>query len=408
MYANKEEFISKKKNNYYFTEKDLYVIFLITILAGILSATVANTNLLTAVIISLGALGIGYFFWKSPHMCLIFYFAFVLFQGLIVENVSRKSIAIGEMLQKADGVFVLLVFFIVIFNRVVIAKKLIKTNIEFPFACIVVAGLISSMIAKVPLSIISSQLFLLIKGFMIFYILANLPMSEHLLKKYIKVFFIISILIFLLGIIDFMYPEGFRAAIGNRTYVDWRAGFPSVESIFIHPGVFGWFMSFIALYVFAFLLIYDNWKYLLTGLVFSIGSFLSMRRKAIVALLASVLIGLLISPIAKKVKLKYVLIFALVTILLIVPLWPSIEIIFNNLIEAYIRPEDPMLIARNALYIVSGKIAIDYFPFEAGLGRYGSWMSRVYYSPVYYKYGLSDVYDLSPAAPNFINDTFCL
>ncbi len=86
MYANKEEFISKKKNNYYFTEKDLYVIFLMMILAGILSVTVANTNLLTAVIISLGALGIGYFFWKSPHTCLIFYFAFVLFQGLIVGN----------------------------------------------------------------------------------------------------------------------------------------------------------------------------------------------------------------------------------------------------------------------------------------------------------------------------------
>ena len=406
MDTNKEEFKSKTKSNYYFTEKDFYILFLVALLTGVLSMTITNANLLIALIIILGALGVGYFFWKSPHTCLIFYFIFMLFQGLIVENVSRKSIVIGEMLQKVDEAFILLIFFMVIFNRVIVAKKLIRTNIELPFLCIVVTGLISSMIAEVPLSIMSPQLFLLIKGFMVFYILANLPITEPILKKYIKVFLIVSIIIFLLGIIDFMFPEEFRTTIGNKTYIDWRASFPSVESIFIHPGVFGWFMSFIALYAFAFLLIFNNWKYLLIGLVFSIGSFLSMRRKAIAALIISVLIGLLVSPVIKKVKLKYILIFALVAILLIVPLWSSIETIFKNLIDTYIRPKDPMLVARNALYIVSGKIAIDYFPFGVGLGRYGSWMSRVYYSPVYYKYGLSNVYGLSSDKPDFINDTF--
>jgi hypothetical protein len=62
--------------------------------------------------------------------------------------------------------------------------------------------------------------------------------------------------------------------------------------------------------------------------------------------------------------------------------------------------------ARVALYQASVLVARDHFPLGAGLGRFGSWMSRTNYSDLYYQYGLDRVYGLSPGFPTFITDTF--
>ena len=52
-----------------------------------------------------------------------------------------------------------------------------------------------------------------------------------------------------------------------------------------------------------------------------------------------------------------------------------------------------------ALYKTSALVGRDYFPLGAGLGRYGSWLSREHYSPLYAEYGLNDVRGLAPARP---------
>jgi hypothetical protein len=62
--------------------------------------------------------------------------------------------------------------------------------------------------------------------------------------------------------------------------------------------------------------------------------------------------------------------------------------------------------ARLALIVGSVEIARDHLPLGAGLGRYGSWISREQYSDLYYQYGLSRIYGLSPQNPQFVTDTF--
>jgi hypothetical protein len=59
-----------------------------------------------------------------------------------------------------------------------------------------------------------------------------------------------------------------------------------------------------------------------------------------------------------------------------------------------------------ALYVGSIAIARDFFPLGAGLGRFGSYMSEVNYSPLYDRYGLVRVYGLGPQNPLAITDTF--
>lgn len=62
--------------------------------------------------------------------------------------------------------------------------------------------------------------------------------------------------------------------------------------------------------------------------------------------------------------------------------------------------------ARLVLYQNVPKILIDYFPFGSGLASYGSFFSGEYYSPLYYRLGIDNIWGLSPRMNNFISDTF--
>ena len=101
----------------------------------------------------------------------------------------------------------------------------VKTYIEFPLLGFMGMGVLSSIVAQVPLSIVVAQLFLYIKGFFWFFVLANLTISEVQLKKYIKFFFFVSIFIFCLGLLDMVAPRWFRMVTGNILYIEYRSGF---------------------------------------------------------------------------------------------------------------------------------------------------------------------------------------
>jgi len=64
------------------------------------------------------------------------------------------------------------------------------------------------------------------------------------------------------------------------------------------------------------------------------------------------------------------------------------------------------LTARSALLSTSFRIAWDYFPFGSGLGTFGSYASRVNYSPIYYMYNIFNIHGLSYANPMYINDSY--
>ena len=75
-------------------------------------------------------------------------------------------------------------------------------------------------------------------------------------------------------------------------------------------------------------------------------------------------------------------------------------------LEMYVFDADPDTMARTALYVKTPDILMDYFPFGSGLGSYAVWFSGEYYSPIYDKYNLSNVFGLSRDFHNWIADTF--
>lgn len=62
--------------------------------------------------------------------------------------------------------------------------------------------------------------------------------------------------------------------------------------------------------------------------------------------------------------------------------------------------------ARPALYYTAWEIIKDYFPFGSGFATFASYASGVYYSRLYYDYGISDVWGLRPDGFNFVSDTY--
>lgn len=64
--------------------------------------------------------------------------------------------------------------------------------------------------------------------------------------------------------------------------------------------------------------------------------------------------------------------------------------------------------ARGEITRASFEVARDYFPLGTGFATFGSNVTSesAYYSPLYFVYGLSNVYGLSPRNPSFLSDTF--
>ena len=64
------------------------------------------------------------------------------------------------------------------------------------------------------------------------------------------------------------------------------------------------------------------------------------------------------------------------------------------------------LYARMALYYFSVSVFMEYIPFGSGFASYATYASGVYYSPIYDKLYMNNLYGLTKADPKFISDTY--
>lgn len=62
--------------------------------------------------------------------------------------------------------------------------------------------------------------------------------------------------------------------------------------------------------------------------------------------------------------------------------------------------------SRPAMMLTAFYLLWDYFPFGCGLGSFGTFVSGEYYSSIYEKYGLDQLWGLSKNKPDFISDAY--
>lgn len=385
-------------------------LLVVLILAGGVTGVIALGYMTSDAYSLVAAIGLplllitAYCYLHFPHRLLMAFGVFILCQKLLKLNAARIDPLYGTMVGYADEVMVLWLFILFLCRQALSRGTFSRTGFGIPLLGFVLTGILSSLIGHVPLWIVVIQLFLYLKGFLFFYTIFHLPINRTCLQSYIRFFAGVGIVVLALGIVDLINPYWFRAVTGNEINVGLRFGLPSTKSIFTHPGDFGWFMAFLTLYAFAYYMIFNRNIYLAFGLIFSLGSFLSMRRRNLAGIFTGLIFGIWKQPKVEKVRAGIIL--GAIIALFIVLAWSTIEMLYTDLMEGYVTTRRPREEARNVLYIGSFQIARDYFPLGAGLGRYGSWMSAAVYSPLYREYRMNEVYGLTPDKPQFATDTF--
>jgi hypothetical protein len=260
-------------------------------------------------------------------------------------------------------------------------------------------GIASAFVAGVPLGITALGAWLGMKLWILLCVALTLPWDDEAREFVIRALGIAAVVAAAAGAIDFVAPVQFRAALGTDFPIQYRLGFASAQGIFPHPGAFGSFMAlsfavFVARYIAK-----PSRGDLTLAVITALGALMSLRLKTMIDLPVVLVAVVLARPsgIGRKT-----LVWLCTGSLALVLALSAFGRIAQSQLDLYAGSGTT---ARTALYTTSRQIAHDHFPVGVGFGRFGSWPSTISYSPVFYEYGLSGIYGLSPNYRSFINDT---
>lgn len=108
----------------------------------------------------------------------------------------------------------------------------------------------------------------------------------------------------------------------------------------------------------------------------------------------------------RRIGFKQMLILGSVAAMTILVSWQKITYYFLNAGLDILMLENEDSYARPVLYVVGSMIMMDQVPFGSGLASFASFKSSSPYSGLYAEYGIDQVWGLSEAKPDFINDAF--
>lgn len=347
------------------------------------------------------AAGVGALFLARPIACLAAFGIFVLVKDWLVRAVGPEADLPVRLLHEG---FLLFSFTLVVGRDLLRGRFHKPTPLDLPLVAFVAVALLASLERGVPFRLWGAQLILLLKPFLLVYLLHRLDLGEEGATRFLRIFGWASALLGVLGLVEVVRPADFRSLIHNPLPPDFRFGLPSVQSLMADPGAFGWFMAYAGLFALSLAVAQGGGRRAALAAGFFVASFLSTRRKPLGGMAAGLLAG--ISAIRGGRKLQTAALVGFLALVGVVAARPALEELWSDTLRDYVYREVPYRVARNAMYETGARIAVDEFPLGTGLGRFGSWMSTVEYSPVYDAYGLSDIEGLSRNNPGFVTDAF--
>ena len=297
---------------------------------------------------------------------------------------------------------------------------------EVALVVFILAGLASSLLNAVPPYVFSAALILLIKAIAAFYVASWTTIRLEDVERGGLVILGVAAVTLVLSLVEVFDPVAFRDALGLPLSQAQRGVIPVVSSLFLQPGLFGWFTAFASLILYAYFLVHRRWWMLVAALALNVGMLLSGRRRPLVGIVAAILTALgwqvrHLPSLGSAVRAGVPLVLS--AILLVGVSLPFFGQFYASTIESYVpdgeiiqelalgdheltREQSRSIQPRIALYAASVAIAREHFPLGVGFGRFGSHISRVFYSPAYEEYGLSQVFGLRQRRPNAVTDTF--
>ncbi len=304
-------------------------------------------------------------------------------------------------------------------------KKIFEPWRDGAMLAVLVLAVVSSLVNAVPLTTWLVGLLLLVKSVAFLHVVLWHDWSTDHVRQAAATTFAFAIAVLAIGLLEAIVGPQLRDAMGLPRLADVRGQFPGVSSVLLFVVLFSWFTAFVALFLFAYYLVYRRLWLLIAALAFGAGTFLSGRRRALVGLVAALLGGAIVQlalGVARRTLVRVWLPIGAVALALVLVFSPGLIDLAKQTVIEYggplpdlSQPNGPTTPGqidyvngnpRLLLYATSVEVAHDYFPLGAGLGRYGSPMSRVDFSPLYAHYGLNRIWGLTPDYDAFITDTF--
>lgn len=369
----------------------IFLILAAIFLGHLISSSIIITGLFFALIAAI------FLFITRPQLALFLFGCFMLLQNVLIS-----ATGIGAIIN-FDELIVLLFFIVIVFRKILTKESFNITPIDFPLLGVILIGLASNAINKsVSTFVTVSSLYLFIKGFILFYIFANTHFDVKGIKFFLKGFLIVGLFFALSGLLGFLFPEILGGILGINT--ESRLGYIPAQSLFRHPGFFRSFMAVLTCYSVPFYLVKKQKRYLYLSVFFAICTVFSFRRTSLLGVaLAPLICAAYVSAKGMYYKLKGVKSYLITMVILLLILSGFVMGIFNELVQDYFLIRDS---PRELLTKAGVSIFLDNFPLGSGFGTFGSWMSRVDYSSLYYKYGLNRIWGLAPGGSGFANDVF--
>ncbi len=325
------------------------------------------------------------------------------FNDLIILSLAI-AILFMHPLKMASSVLSFIDEFIVFTCLIVyVANILIKRNsitktefaIIFFFALFIIVGLISNIISGIIRS--SSAIALDIISFSKFTIISLGGFYLFKNTKNITTIFAITV-----KIVHLLIITGFALAITNQIVDlgmrnEYRYGIYCFKFIYMSAGIFSWYCYLFLLILTIDLMQNPNKKTFFYIALHMLTWILTGRSRAF----AFIAIYLVLAFILKmhnthhkpmKIHLKYIITLGVLSLLVA---WNQIVFYFTTETQA-----------RNILLRVGFNLSRDFFPFGAGFATFGTNASQVFYSPIYYMYGMSNIYGFTATDPKYLTDTF--
>lgn len=318
---------------------------------------------------------------------------------------SSLSTATGiDLLGYLDEALVVLPFIVFTIRRLLHQQRLRYLPGSLWLGAYLALGAISGLVNEVPLLLASQSTFLMLKGFLFAFALAQIDWNTEDVRRLVRPSAWVVAIILLISVVNLAMPGAWASLLSRRnTGVDYRLGLPSLIGPFDHEVVYGQFMALAVIAIVAYRAnVGKGWVSAVLLFGTAVGAILSFRRKAIVAAIAASFAALMFSK-GKKLN-------AAVWAMLILPAlvfvgWDAItSIVSATYVEYFYNPDQT---ARTVLHRDAVGLAAAAFPLGVGFGRFGSYMASQVYSPEYLQLGYPHIYGLAPGNRGpYLSDTF--
>lgn len=296
------------------------------------------------------------------------------------------------------------------------------------FAIVLVLAVISSLANGVPAGTWLVSLLLVVKSFAFLHVVLWHDWSTDDVRRALTAVFALALPILAIGLVEAVVGPSLKDWVGLPHLADVRGQLPGISSVIVFVTVFAWFTAFVALFLFAYYLVYRRLWLLVAGLAFGAAAFLAGRRRAIIGLALGLVGGAVAQlrlGVPRRALMRIWLPICGIALALVIIFSPGLVELGRQTLIDYGGPlpnltdpslqQDPNQLdyyvrgnPRLLLYTTSIEIARDYFPLGVGLGRYASPLSRAQdsFSPLYHQYGLDHIWGLTPHYAAYITDTY--